>query len=319
MSEGTDGDLAESVLAGERRQVARAITLVESKRPEDRARADVLLTELWPHAGRSRRIGVSGPPGVGKSTLIDALSVPCLATGRRMGVLAVDPSSSRAGGSLLGDRVRMTRLDQAPDVFVRSSPSGGASGGLSRNARETALILDAAGYDPVMVETVGVGQGEIAVTDVADLLLLVLPAGAGDDVQSMKRGILEHADLIVFSKADGADRDRVLEARDRLAEVSTWMGRGAPVLAVSALEALGIDELWSVLLARLASLESDGVIYERRARQRGSWFRAELERALLQRCLGSEELAASLRQAEAAAQAGAEPPSALVRRLLGLA
>ncbi|MBM3518865.1 MAG: methylmalonyl Co-A mutase-associated GTPase MeaB, partial [Alphaproteobacteria bacterium] len=196
-------ELGAAVRAGDRRALARAITLVESRRPDHRGQADALLAALLPHTGAATRIGITGAPGVGKSTFIEALGRHLLEVGERVAVLAIDPSSQRSGGAILGDKTRMEELARAPGAFIRPSPAGGTLGGIAARTREAMLVCEAAGFGVVLIETVGVGQSETAVVDVADMLILLLAPGAGDDLQGLKRGIVELADLIVVNKADG--------------------------------------------------------------------------------------------------------------------
>lgn len=317
----TDADavtaLARSVQAGDRRAIGKAITLVESELPADRARAAELLNALAPSAGRALRVGVTGAPGVGKSTLIDAFGRAAIAAGRRVAVLAIDPSSMKTGGSLLGDRTRMGRLAASSAAFVRPSPSRGAAGGVGRRTREASIVLEAAGYDLAIVETVGVGQGELAVTDVVDVLLVLWMAGAGDDVQSIKRGILEHADLVVFTKADGDNAAAARAARDRLDALFSAVRRDAPaVLAVSAFDDDDARRLWEATLARHDRLMASGEIARRRHAQRRAWFREALEEALAERMSKSLGLLDERARLEAAMDRGELLPPAAARQLL---
>lgn len=276
--------LAEAVRRGERRAVAKAITLVESTRGEDADAAERLLTELFPFTGRALRVGVSGVPGAGKSTLIDALGLSAVSAGHRVGVLTVDPSSRVSGGSILGDRTRMARLGQSERAFVRPSPSAGASGGLSLHTREAALVLDAAGYDLLIIETVGVGQAEVQISELSDLVVLVLLAGAGDEVQAMKRGILEHADVIVFNKADGENAAAARAARDEMSAALAWVRKQPPpVFAVSAREGEGVQALFEAIREQSTRAESDGSLDRRRREQRKRWLDEVIERELYAR------------------------------------
>lgn len=277
--------LALAVVKGDRRAIAQAITLVESTRPEDSARAEQLLVELYPETGRGLRLGVSGVPGAGKSTLIDALGKHAIEAKHKLGVLAIDPSSQLSGGSVLGDRTRMTQLSRTPEAFVRPSPSSGASGGLALRTREAMVVLEAGGHDVLIVETVGTGQAEIAVTELVDVLVVVLIAGAGDDVQGVKRGLLEHADVVVFNKADGANLPLANAARDELFSLYAWMrrGEGPSVVALSARDDCGVLELWQLVEQRFQSLGASGVLEQRRRAQRRAWLDRSLEDALLAR------------------------------------
>jgi len=287
--------LAEAVMRADRRAIAKAITLVESTRPGDLYLAEQLLAELYPASGRALRLGVSGVPGAGKSTLIDALGREAIRLGRRVGVLTVDPSSRLSGGSVLGDRTRMLRLAQAREAFVRPSPSSGESGGLGPRTREALIVLEAAGYDLIIVETVGTGQAEIAITELTDIVLLLLLTGAGDDVQTIKRGILEHADIIAFNKADGANLSASSAARDQMAAAFSWLRKDAPrVFALSALYDEGVAPLYESIVDRFAANTEDGSVERKRRAQRLAWLERALSEALLMRFAASES--AALRQ-----------------------
>lgn len=277
-------ELADQVRAGSRPQLARAITLVESSRPDHRRKARELLQLLAPpehaeqDAARSIRVGISGVPGAGKSTFTDALGVRLIERGHRVAVLAVDPSSTRTGGSILGDRTRMAKLAASDDAFVRPSPTGLHLGGVARATRETMLLVEAAGFDVVIVETVGVGQSEVAVAEMVDTFLLLALARAGDQLQGIKRGILELADVIAVNKADG---DHAGEARVTARELSIAMklisseseGRRPPVLTCSALTGHNLDEVWQEVLRHREYLEAEhGGLAERRAEQQVQWL-----------------------------------------------
>ena len=283
------GELAERVREGSRPHIARAITLLESSRPDHREKAKELLRLLAPDSGRSVRVGITGVPGAGKSTFIDALGVRLIEDGHRVAVLAVDPSSSRTGGSILGDRTRMGALTQSEHAYVRPSPSGGHLGGVARATRESMVVMEAAGFDVVLVETVGVGQSEVAVAGMVDTFLLITLARAGDQLQGIKRGILEMADVITVNKADG---DGAGEARVAARELSIAMRliKGAdeprtPVLTSSSYTGDGLDEVWQAVLTHRAILEADGSLEARRASQQRDWMwalvRDDLETALL--------------------------------------
>ena len=281
--------LAELVLAGERTAIARAITLVESSKPAHHAVAADLLRILRPHSGKAVRVGITGVPGAGKSTFIDALGRKLLDAGHKIAVLAVDPTSAKTGGSILGDRTRMGELAQSENTFIRPSPAGTHLGGVARTTRESMLVLEAAGFDVVLVETVGVGQSEVAVAGMVDTFLLIALARAGDQLQGIKRGILEMADVIAVNKADG---DNEGEARVTARELSIAMklitsdpdARRPPVLTSSALTGKGLDEVWQAIVDHRAALEADGKLETRRARQQREWLwalvRGELEDAL---------------------------------------
>ena len=275
-------ELAQALTRGDRRALAKAITLVESSRTADRAAARELLNALGTPSAATLRIGVTGVPGAGKSTLIDCLGREAIHAGHRVAVLAVDPSSRQSGGSVLGDKTRMARLAAEPAAYVRPSPTLGVLGGIAARTREVISVCEAAGYDLIFVETVGVGQSEEQVASLVDCVLLVLWAGAGDEISSMKRGILEVADVIAFNKADGERAASVSnDAAALRAHLSVSHGqRPPPVLSVSAVEGVGVRELWHTLAAHHISEETAGAFHERRARQRREWFESALEEAL---------------------------------------
>ncbi len=267
---------AKGVLDGKRAFVARAITLVESTRPQHRLLAQRLLTELLPHSGRARRIGISGVPGVGKSTFIDALGTMLTSLGHRVAVLAVDPSSTRTGGSILGDKTRMERLSLDPAAFVRPSPSAGTLGGVAKATRESIVVMEAAGYDVVLVETVGVGQSETAVANMVDTFLLLTLARTGDQLQGIKKGVLELADVIAVNKADGPhERDARSAARELAGALRLMHPSDAawtpPVLTCSARESSGLDTLWERLEQHHTLLDSTGRLAAKRRDQQIDW------------------------------------------------
>jgi LAO/AO transport system kinase len=264
------------VLAGSRADIARAITLVESTRPEHRRVAQQVLTELLPHAGKAARLGITGVPGVGKSTFIDAFGSMLTGLGHGVAVLAVDPSSRRTGGSILGDKTRMQRLAVDPAAFIRPSPSSGTLGGVTRATRESIVIMEAAGYDVILVETVGVGQSETAVAGMVDTFLLLALARTGDSLQGIKKGVLELADVITVNKADGPhERDASAAARELAAALRLLQDPGAswrtPVLTCSALENKGLGEVWQQVERHRVMLESTGELDRRRRDQQVDW------------------------------------------------
>ena len=278
-------DLIAGVLAGDRTAMGRAITLVESTRPDDRRSAQDLLAELLPHAGGAHRIGISGVPGAGKSTLIEALGTRLTAAGHRVGVLAVDPSSMVTGGSILGDKTRMARLSADENAFIRPSPSAGTLGGVTSTTPHAIAVLEAAGYDVVLVETMGVGQSEAAVYASVDCLCVLALAGAGDELQAVKRGLLELADVIAVNKADGPGeqfaRLAAAELRRALPLLAPSSDTGPPpVLTISAQTGTGIDDLWNQIAEHRHRLESTGALAHRRAQGRLAWMQALLEQRL---------------------------------------
>ncbi|MFF9359625.1 methylmalonyl Co-A mutase-associated GTPase MeaB [Streptomyces griseoluteus] len=283
------------VLEGKRALVARAITLVESTRPQHRALAQELLTELLPHSGRARRIGVSGVPGVGKSTFIDAFGTMLTEQGHRVAVLAVDPSSTRTGGSILGDKTRMERLAVDPHAFVRPSPSAGTLGGVAKATRESMVVMEAAGYDVILVETVGVGQSETAVADMVDSFLLLTLARTGDQLQGIKKGVLELADVIAVNKADGPhEKDARAAARELAGALRLMHGRDAfwtpPVLHCSARESSGLDTVWERLEQHRTLLDSTGRLTAKRRDQQVRWTWAMVRDELLGRLHADPEV-----------------------------
>ncbi|MGW2850185.1 methylmalonyl Co-A mutase-associated GTPase MeaB [Streptomyces sp. NPDC001274] len=267
---------AKGVLDGKRAYIARAITLVESLRPDHRELAQRLLRELLPYSGNARRVGISGVPGVGKSTFIDALGTMLTGLGHRVAVLAVDPSSSRTGGSILGDKTRMERLAVDPAAFVRPSPTAGTLGGVAKATRESIVVMEAAGYDVVLVETVGVGQSETAVANMVDTFLLLTLARTGDQLQGIKKGVLELADAIAVNKADGPhERDARAAARELAGALRLMHPADAawtpPVLTCSARESTGLDTLWERLEQHRAQLEASGRLAAKRRDQQVDW------------------------------------------------
>ncbi|TFV87807.1 methylmalonyl Co-A mutase-associated GTPase MeaB [Blastococcus sp. CT_GayMR16] len=269
--------LVEGVLAGDRRVMARAITLVESRRGDHREKAQELLVELLPHAGGARRVGISGVPGVGKSTFIDQLGVDLTAGGSKVAVLAVDPSSARSGGSILGDKTRMARLAVDPNAFIRPSPTSGTLGGVAQATRESMVVAEAAGYDVVLVETVGVGQSEITVAEMVDSFLFLTIARTGDQLQGIKRGILEIADVIAVNKADGPGAGDARKAARELAGAIRMLrghtddGWDVPVLTCAGLTGEGLDQVWAKLVEHQDRMRASGEFEDRRRAQQVRW------------------------------------------------
>lgn len=304
--------LADGVRAGERGRLARAVTLVESSRSADRKAAQALIERLLPDTGGSVRIGLSGVPGAGKSTLIDALGCYLVESGRKVAVLAVDPSSGRSGGSILGDKTRMGRLAAQENAFIRPSPSGGRLGGVARATRESLLLCEAAGFDVVMIETIGAGQAEYAVADMVDVFVLLLLAGGGDQLQGIKKGALEIADILAVNKAD-VDRAAVRHAlRDYKAALrivtdseSSWR---PPVLTLSAARGEGLEALWQAVLDHRTCMQQAGLFEERRRHQRLKWMWSTLEDRLLEdfrAANGMKEVIARISKAVEAGEMGA--------------
>jgi LAO/AO transport system kinase len=310
------------VLDGSRTYVARAITLVESTRADHRALAQRLLVELLPHSGRARRIGISGVPGVGKSTFIDALGSMLTGLGHRVAVLAVDPSSSRTGGSILGDKTRMERLATDPAAFVRPSPTSGTLGGVARATRETIIVMEAAGYDVVLVETVGVGQSETAVAGMVDTFLLLTLARTGDQLQGIKKGVLELADVIAVNKADGPhERDARGAARELSGALrllrSADGGWTPPVLICSARESTGLDTVWERLEEHRRNLETTGVLAGRRRDQQVEWTWSMVREELLSRLREHPEVRRLAPDLERQVRDGSLTATLAAERLIG--
>jgi len=314
-------ELAEAVLAGDRRALARAITLVESTRTLDQKTAEVLLSSILARTGRAIRIGISGAPGVGKSTFIEAFGQHLTGLGQRVAVFAIDPSSRRSGGSILGDKTRMEKLSREPNAFIRPSPAGTTLGGVARRTRESMLIAEAAGFDVVLVETVGVGQSEAAVADMTDLFVLLASPGGGDDLQGIKRGVMELADLLIVTKADG---DLLPAARRAVASYQMafhlmrpkHFGLSPKVLSVSAIEGSGIAPAWKEIAAIHATLKSDNRLVRLRAEQARRWFWSEVQTLIDEKILTDSKLAAEAQILESAVKEGTATPYGAARNLV---
>ena len=312
----TVADLHEGVLAGDRRALARAITLVESTRPEDQGAAVALLEAVVPSAGGAVRVGISGTPGVGKSTFIDVLGGRLTAAGRSVAVLAVDPSSTVSGGSILGDKTRMATLSRSPLAYVRPSPAGPTLGGVARRTREAMLLCEAAGFDVVLVETVGVGQAEVAVAGMVDTFVLLLAPGGGDELQGIKRGVMELADIVVVNKADGAllpaAHHAAAEHRHALHLHRPRSASWSPeVLLCSAATGEGVDEVLDAVDRHHQALAAAGELERLRAEQAGIWLWSDVADRLIDALRSSLEG----RAAEADVAAGRLPPSVAAARL----
>ena len=315
--------LAGGIRAGERATLARAITLIESKRADHRLQAHQLVQALLPATGKAVRLGITGAPGAGKSTTIDALGTYLTGQGHKVAVLAVDPSSTRTGGSILGDKTRMPRLAIDAQAFVRPSPSSGTLGGVAAKTRETMLLCEAAGYDVVMVETVGIGQSETAVADMTDFFLVLMLPGAGDELQGLKKGIVELADMIAVNKADGDNIERAkLAAAEYRAALNILVPRSPtgspPVATYSALTGKGIAELWAQVLDRKAKMTAAGELAARRREQQVKWMWSMLEERLTARLRSDPAVRAKLKQAEGAVAAGRLAPTLAVEEIAKL-
>ncbi|MEZ5181989.1 MAG: methylmalonyl Co-A mutase-associated GTPase MeaB [Acidimicrobiales bacterium] len=314
-------DLVAAVGAGDRRALARAITLVESTRADHRARAAALVDAVLPRAGGAVRVGISGPPGVGKSTFIEALGTHLTGAGHHVAVLAVDPSSRRSGGSILGDKTRMEALARDPRAFIRPSPAGTELGGVARRTREALLLCEAAGFDVVLVETVGVGQSELAVADLVDVFVLLASPSGGDDLQGIKRGIMELADLVVVTKADG---DLAPAANHAAADLRRALhllrpkhdGLVVSTLLVSSPAGIGIPEVWDEVVAIHGHLRDSDALRRLRAEQAKAWLWDELRSGLLERFRASPAVRAELHRLEQEVVAGQVSPTAAAQRLL---
>lgn len=313
--------VVDGVVAGDRRALARAITLVESTRPDHRERAAAVLDAVLPRAGGAVRIGISGPPGVGKSTFIEAFGTHLTGQGHHVAVLAVDPSSSRSGGSILGDKTRMERLARDEQAFIRPSPAGTELGGVARRTREALLLCEVAGFDVVIVETVGVGQSELAVADLVDVFVLLASPSGGDDLQGIKRGIMELADLVVVTKADGdlasaanhaaADLRRAIHLlRPKYHELTT------ETLLVSSTSGTGVPEVWAAIEAIHRTLAATGQLEGLRAGQARAWLWDEIRTGLLERFRALPATQAALAELEAQVVAGEVAPTIAAQRLL---
>lgn len=302
-------DYVGGVLRGDRTVLGRAITLVESTKPEHQQLAQQMLLELLPHSGKAHRIGITGVPGAGKSTFIDAFGSNLTAQGHRVAVLAVDPTSPRSGGSILGDRTRMHRLSVDSAAFIRPSPAGGTLGGVTRSTREAIVVVEAAGYDVVLVETVGVGQSETIVANMVDFFLVLMIAGAGDELQGIKKGIVEMADMIAVNKADGdgAARAKAAAAEYRaalhiLAPASpTW---SPPVITISGLANVGLDELWRKIVEHRERMTATGELQQKRRAQEVKWMWAMVEDRLHARLHADPQVRKRVPELEAEVAAG---------------
>jgi LAO/AO transport system kinase len=315
--------LAEDVRAGNRRALAKAITLVESTRADHQAAAQRLLEVLLPFTGQAARVGISGVPGVGKSTFIEAFGLYLISRGKRVAVLAVDPSSARSGGSILGDKTRMAHLSAAPDAFIRPSPSGGSLGGVARRTREAVLVCEAAGYDVILVETVGVGQSEYAVASMVDFFLVLMLAGAGDELQGIKKGILELADALAINKADGDNLRRAEQAATEYRGAlrlfrHTTASWDPPVVTVSAIENRGMDTVWDIVEHHRTKLTASGELNARRREQQHTWFWNMIDDGLKSHFLGRKDVQRRLPEMESAITNGKLTPTEAARRLLAV-
>ena len=306
--------LADDVRSGDRAALARAITLIESRRADHQAQARDLVQDLLPLTGKAMRVGITGSPGVGKSTTIDALGMALIGKDHKVAVLAVDPSSARTGGSILGDKTRMARLSAEADAFIRPSPSSGTLGGVAAKTREAMLLCEAAGFDVVLVETVGIGQSETAVCDMTDFFLALMLPGAGDELQGIKKGLVELADMIAVNKADG---DNLKRAKAAAAEYNAALHILAPrsehwfppVLTYSALTGDGIDAVWEKIVAHRTAMIASGDFAKRRRQQQVKWMWTILEDRLHARLRSDPAIRARVKQTETAVANGEMTPT----------
>jgi len=314
-------DYVAGVTAGDRTILGRAITLVESERRDHQDLAQKMLGQLLSKTGQAYRVGITGSPGVGKSTFIEALGTQLTTAGHRVAVLAVDPTSSVSRGSILGDKTRMERLARDPNAFIRPSPTSGSLGGVGRKTRETILVCEAAGFDVVLVETVGVGQSETLVAEMVDFFLLLMLAGAGDELQGIKRGIMELADLVAITKADGENAAKATQAQRQYAAAlrlltpssASWQ---PPVLSCSALERQGIDELWQQVEKHRLTLTESGEFQYRRRGQRVRWMWTMVEGHLLCQLRDNQEVTEIASKLESEVADGSLTPTTAARRIL---
>jgi LAO/AO transport system kinase len=317
-----DLELANALRAGQRRALAKAITLIESTRTDHQQRAQQLIETMLPHTGNSIRLGISGVPGVGKSTFIEALGIYLIERGHKLAVLAVDPSSSVTGGSILGDKTRMEMLSQRTEAFIRPSPSSGSLGGVAEKTREALLLCEAAGYDVIIVETVGVGQSETAVAGMTDCFVLLQLPNAGDDLQAIKKGIMELADVVVFNKADIDPTATQLAANQMRGALgilrSASIAWRPPVLTLSAVKKDGIESFWNTIETFRATLTASGDFAARRQHQALAWMWQQIDFGLRSRFREHAGIKAALPNLSQAVEAGSVTPSAAALRLLGM-
>jgi LAO/AO transport system kinase len=319
-SEADVARLAQALRAGDRAQLARAITLVESRRADHQQTAHQLVQTLLPATGQAMRVGITGTPGVGKSTTIDALGSYLTQQGRKVAVLAVDPSSTRSGGSILADKTRMPRLAADPNAFVRPSPAAGTLGGVAAKTREAMLLCEASGYDIVLVETVGTGQSETAVADMTDFFLVLMLPGAGDELQGIKKGVVELADMLAVNKADGDNVKRATAAAAEYRAALHIISAGSelwtpPVITFSALTGDGIAELWAKVTEHRERVSAAGALAARRREQQVKWMWSMLEERVTARLRSDPALRARLPKLEAAVAAGRTSPAVAVDEL----
>ena len=311
------------VLEKNRRMLAKTITLIESARPEHQALARTILDQLLPYTGKSVRLGITGVPGVGKSTFIESFGMMLVNKGQRVAVLAVDPSSLKSGGSVMADKTRMEKLAVEETAFIRPSPSGGTLGGVARKTRETMLLCEAAGFDVLIIETMGVGQSEARVASMVDFFLVLMLAGAGDELQGIKKGILELADALAVNKADGDNVEKAKQARKTYEIALNLLHPSSPswtpkVLTCSAMEMIGIDTLWKTVLEHREKLSATGELAEKRKKQASAWMWAMVEEGLKERFYKHSDIKKLLSKISREVETGVTAPTDAAHALLSL-
>lgn len=315
--------LAEKLRGGDRAALARAITLVESRKPEHQVLARQLVQKMLPFSGKALRLGVTGVPGVGKSTTIDSFGSNLVASGHKIAVLAVDPSSARTGGSILGDKTRMARLSAERNAFIRPSPSSGTLGGVAAKTRETMILCEAAGFDVILVETVGVGQSETTVADMTDFFLVLMLPGAGDELQGIKKGVLELADMIAVNKSEGDNRARAVAAAGEYRAALHIMQPASqnwspPVVLISGLDNIGLDDMWAKILEHRQRFEATGELLKKRRDQQVKWMWTMLEEFLRSRLSHNQAVKKILPELEREVGEGRLAPTLAVEKIAGM-
>ena len=314
-------DYVDGVLQGNHLVIAKTITLIESALPQHKAKSQAILNRLLPYAGKAVRIGITGVPGVGKSTYIESFGMLLAENDRRVAVLAVDPSSTKSGGSVMGDKTRMQRLAVEPRAFIRPSPSGGTLGGVARKTRETMVVCEAAGFDVIIVETVGTGQSETTVASMVDFFLVLMLAGAGDELQGIKKGVLELADAIAINKADGNNIEKAKEAQIAYTNALGLLTPSSPnwsppVVTCSALEQTGLEDIWDIIQSYRRKLGASGELDKKRSRQALDWMWSLVEESLKTRFYDDPEVAAHVPELSAHVEKGRMAPPTAADRLL---
>ena len=314
-------NIAASLIKGEASALSKAITLVESRQEDHQKAAQAILAEALPATGNAVRIGISGVPGAGKSTFIESFGLYLCTLGHKVAVLAIDPSSPVSGGSILGDKTRMEKLSRHSNAYIRPTPSDGEFGGVHRKTRESMLLCEAAGYSVIIVETVGVGQSEADVRDMVDFFLLLALTGAGDELQGMKKGILELVDAIAVNKADGDNLKKALLAKEEYSRVTmginpATMGWNIETLTCSALYQEGLEDIWKLILAFMEETRQSGVLESRRRNQAGKWLQSEVRRMLVERFLKDGEVRSSLQLLEDRVKEGTVLPAMAAKELI---